>query len=204
MAYEKFFCNNTVALFLSMTRNEKQLDNIAKEIATCPVCHMYGTGKPVPGEGNPTANIMFVGEAPGKQEAATGRPFIGRSGILLRRLITQVGLNKKDIYITSPVKYLPLRGTPGAKELAHGAFHLQQQLAVIQPKLIVLLGASACKALLKNPVQLKKMHGQLMEDQQRKYFITFHPAAALRFPPLKKLLEEDFVKLQQIASVEKL
>src|ERR1043166_605202 len=97
----------------------KELERIAKEIASCKICKRNSIGKPVPGEGNPNARIIFVGEAPGKTEAATGRPFVGRSGKFLRTNIQKIGLNDvKDVYITSPVKYLPKRGTPDKRQIA--------------------------------------------------------------------------------------
>src|SRR5205814_7925733 len=106
---------------------------IVDEIVTCPICPVGKSGKAVPGEGNPDADIVFIGEAPGKQEAASGRPFIGRSGQLLRNLIRSIGLDdEKDVYITSPVKYLPDRGTPTSQDIAHGRIHLMKQFEVIQ------------------------------------------------------------------------
>ncbi|HSX40464.1 MAG TPA: uracil-DNA glycosylase, partial [Candidatus Saccharimonadales bacterium] len=97
-----------------MTKADKQkaLDKITSEIENCKICKVGKSGKAVPGEGNPDADIVFLGEAPGKTEALTGRPFVGRSGKLLRSLIKEAGLKEEDIYITSPVKYLPDRGTP--------------------------------------------------------------------------------------------
>src|SRR5580704_5798504 len=99
---------------------QQALDKIAKEIENCKLCKVGKNGMAVPGEGNPDAAIAFIGEAPGRQEAATGRPFIGRSGQLLRSLIRGIGLNEEDVYITSPVKYLPDRGTPTSQDIAHG------------------------------------------------------------------------------------
>src|SRR2546425_9448635 len=107
-----------------MIDKQTQLDKISKEIELCKVCKVGKTGKAVPGEGNPDAKIVFLGEAPGKKEAETGRPFVGRSGQLLRSLIKEVGLKEDEVYITSPVKYLPLRGTPTPQDIAHGKTHL--------------------------------------------------------------------------------
>src|SRR5439155_10892820 len=111
---------------------QEALDEIAREIEACQVCKEGKIGKAVPGEGNPDADIVFMGEAPGKTEAKTGRPFIGRSGQLLRSMIRDVlGLDDlKDVYITSPVKYLPEKVTPTPAEIAHGKTHLDKQLAI--------------------------------------------------------------------------
>src|SRR5258708_9896105 len=116
---------------------QQALDTIAREIEDCAVCRDGKSGKAVPGEGNPDADIVFIGEAPGKTEAATGRPFVGRSGQLLRSLIREIGLREEDVYITSPVKYLPDRGTPTLADIRHGQEHFSNQLAVINPKVLV-------------------------------------------------------------------
>jgi uracil-DNA glycosylase family 4 len=177
---------------------DKALQKIAKEIESCSICPIEKTGKPVPGEGNSNADIVFIGEAPGKTEAATGRPFIGRSGKLLRSLINESGLKEEDVFITSPVKYLPLRGTPTTKDIDHGREHLDKQLAIIDPKIIVLLGNVAAYGVLKERVSSKKDHGKIIKKDGKVYMLTVHPAAGLRFPPLKKLLIEDFKKIQTL------
>lgn len=190
---------------------QAELDKIADEIRKCKICQERKSGKAVPGEGNPDADIVFLGEAPGRQEAATGRPFVGRSGQLLRKMIREVGLDdEKDVYITSPVKYLPDRGTPSPKDIEHGRIHLNKQLDVIDPKLIVLMGSVAAQGALGDPtslklrgarkIQVKKDHGTVIEQNGKKYFITLHPAAGLRFPPLKDLIKEDFSKLKKLVS----
>lgn len=182
---------------------QQELDTIAREIENCALCKAGKSGKAVPGEGNPDAQVVFIGEAPGRQEAATGRPFIGRSGQLLRSLIRGIGFDdEKDVYITSPVKYLPDRGTPTSQDIAHGRIHLMKQFAVIQPKFVMLLGRVAAEGVLEKKVAVVKEHGQVIEEQNGiKYFLTFHPAAALRFPnKYKQLLQEDFEKLKRLLS----
>ncbi len=178
------------------------LDTISKEIITCDECHQGTIGVAVPGEGNPDAAIVFVGEAPGKQEAKTGRPFIGRSGKLLRSAIRDVLHldDEKDIYITSPVKYLPRQGTPSPDQIAHGRIHLLQQLSVIDPQLIVLMGSVAVQGVLQEKVAVKTRHGTTVEKEGRTYFITVHPAAGLRFPPLRKVFQDDFVLLRELSN----
>ncbi len=177
---------------------QKALDNIAKEIEDCEICKIGKNGKAVPGEGNPAADIAFIGEAPGKQEAVSGKPFIGRSGKLLRGLIREIGLKEEDVYITSPVKYLPDRGTPTSEDIAHGRIHLMKQFAVIQPKVVVLLGRVAAEGVLQKKVAVSKEHGEVIEEKNDiKYFLTYHPAAALRFPnKFKQFLQEDFKKVK--------
>lgn len=179
---------------------QKELDKIAKEIDECKVCQKDKIGIAVPGEGNPDADVVFIGEAPGKKEAVEGRPFIGRSGQLLRSLIREIGLKEEDVYITSPVKYLPERGTPTSTEIAHGRLHLIEQLNVIQPKAVMLLGRVAAEGVLHKKVAVASEHGEVIEEKDGiKYFLTFHPAAALRFSKrYKPLLQDDFQKLKKL------
>src|SRR4051812_37511962 len=111
---------------LKVSEKQRKLDQIAIEIENCKICQVDKSGMAVPGEGNADATLMFVGEAPGREEAKTGRPFIGRSGQLLRSLIKEAGLKEEDVYITSPVKYLPNRGTPTPSDIAHGKIHFDK------------------------------------------------------------------------------
>lgn len=181
-----------------------ELTKIAKEIENCRACKKGKSGKAVVGEGDENAKIVFIGEAPGRKEAQMGRPFIGRSGQLLRKLIREAGLKEEDVYITSPVKYLPDIGTPTKQDIEHGKTHLDKQLNIIDPEIIVLLGRVASFALLGEMIAVNKMHGVIIDNPStnsgrgRRYFITFHPAAGLRFPPIKQKIIGDFKKLQKV------
>ncbi|MBX4186723.1 MAG: uracil-DNA glycosylase [Candidatus Doudnabacteria bacterium] len=182
-----------------MTDKQKALDKIAKEIVACKICKQKSLGLPVIGEGNSNAKIVFVGEAPGKKEAESGRPFVGRSGKFLRENIRRVGLDDtKDVYITSPVKYLPKRGTPDKVQIAHGMIHLQKQLDIIKPKLIVLLGSTAALGVLGEFVPVAQKHGQIIKKMGLTYFISFHPAAAIRFAKFRPIFAKDFKKLKNL------
>lgn len=174
------------------------MDDIAAAIARCRQCKVDKIGVAVPGEGNADADVMFIGEAPGKNEAATGRPFIGRSGQLLRRHIREAGFTEEEVYITSPVKYLPKRGTPDAGDIAHGRTHLSAQVAVINPKVMVLLGNTACKAVLEESKKVLKDHGTLIKKDGRTYMIMLHPAAVIRFPKYASIFSEDFRTLARL------
>jgi uracil-DNA glycosylase len=190
----------SIRLFKNSMDKAQKLAEIASEIEKCKLCKIGKIGKAVPGEGNPDADVVFIGEAPGKNEAQTGRPFIGRSGKYLRSLINEIGLSEDDVFITSPVKYLPKRGTPTRQDIEHGKIHFDKQLEVIDPKIIVLLGSVAVQGVLNEKIPTLKNHGRVIEKEGRKFFLTIHPAAGIRFPPLKKLIEQDFKKLQTLIS----
>lgn len=175
---------------------KQALREIAAEIARCPLCKKGGTGKAVPGEGKPDARIVFVGEAPGKEEARIGRPFVGRSGKFLRQVMKDIGLVDDEVFITSPGHYLPLRGTPSLETIRHGRTHLFKQLEVINPEIIVLLGKTACLAMLDTSVEVSKEHGKVVKKNGRAHLITLHPAYAMRFPEGRKQFVADFRKLK--------
>jgi len=177
---------------------ETSLKKIAAEIARCRSCKEACSGKAVPGEGSAHARIVFIGEAPGREEAKTGRPFIGRSGQLLRQSIRDLGLDEAEVFITSPVHYLPDRGTPTREMILHGREHLFRQLAVIDPDIIVLLGATACRAVLDRKIEVAKLHGSTARSDRRTCFISFHPAYAIRFTEGKRLFLEDFARLKRM------
>ncbi len=180
-------------------KKDKALAKIALEIENCKTCRQGKVGVAVPGEGNSDASILFVGEAPGKNESISGRPFIGRSGKLLRALINEIGLLEKDVYITSPVKYLPIYKTPTEEDIKHGMKHFKKQIEVINPDIMVLLGSVAARGVLGEKLSVADNHGRVIERNGRKYLLTYHPAAALRFPnKFKSLLKEDFKKIRSL------
>lgn len=175
----------------------KELNKLKKEILSCHECKEHSIGEMVFGEGNPDAFIMFVGEAPGRQEAETGRPFIGRSGQLLRRFIREIGLKEDDVYITSPVKYLPEHGTPKKREIEHARINFMKQMNIIDPKVVVLLGKTAMYAVLAKDMPILEKHGEIIVENGRTYLLTLHPAAGLRFPKYQQLIKDDFSKLKK-------
>lgn len=175
-----------------------KLTRIAKQIAVCAECKVGKSGLSVPGEGNPDADVVFLGEAPGKTEAATGRPFVGRSGKLLRLHIRDAGFIEEEVYITSPVKYLPDRGTPTKKDISHGRSHLMEQLRIIQPKYVVLMGATAVYAMLEKTLPIMKVHGSVIKESGLTFLIMLHPAAVLRFPKYAPLMRADFALLARL------
>lgn len=173
-----------------------ELAKIANEIENCMICRKDKSGKAVPGEGNPNADIVFIGEAPGKEESKTGRPFVGRSGKLLRSLIRKIGLKENDVFITSPIKYFPNKGTPTKADIVHGRPYLFKQLAVINPKIVVLLGKVAYESIFQESIPIVSEHGRIIKKDKKTYFLTLHPSAALRSPKFRKIFLNDFNKLK--------
>jgi uracil-DNA glycosylase len=183
-----------------MTKQVKQkaLDQIAQEIINCPICHRDKIGLAVPGEGNSSAKIVFVGEAPGKKEAASGRPFVGRAGQVLHGLIDSAGVKSEDVFITSAVKYLPTQTKPSLRQISHGRTHLIKQLNIIQPNITVLLGRVAALATLEKIVNLHQEHGRVVSAHGRKYLLTYHPASTLYSNKTQGSIREDFKELKKL------
>ena len=145
----------------------------------------------VPGDGSATAEVMFVGEAPGASEDKQGRPFVGRAGKLLEELLGEAGLERGDVYITNVVKARPPNNRdPKAGEVAHCMPWLETELALIQPRLIIPLGRHAL-AHFADDVKISQVHGQLLYERGRALFPMYHPAAALHAKGLRETLFED-------------
>jgi len=176
---------------------ETSLKKIAAEIARCRTCKEGCSGKAVPGEGSAEARIVFIGEAPGREEAKTGRPFIGRSGQLLRQSIRDIGLDEAEVFITSPVHYLPDRRTPSRGMILHGREHLFRQLAVIRPKAICLLGGTAVRGVLGLREGITKIRGNWYRFRGTPVMVTYHPSFLLRgtSPTAKREAWEDLKKV---------
>jgi DNA polymerase len=151
------------------------------------------------GEGSADARIVFVGEAPGRHEAESGRPFVGQAGQWLRRAIRGIGLDEEGVYLTSPIKYRPRRRKPTGADIAHGRLHLRRQIDIINPRIIVLLGRTACLGVLNEKIAVCARHGSLVERDGRMHLITCHPAAAARFPAIRSAVRGDFRKLRRLA-----
>jgi uracil-DNA glycosylase family 4 len=154
----------------------------------------------VPGEGDPDADIMIVGEAPGASEDKQGRPFVGRAGKLLDELLAEAGLERSDVYITNVVKARPPGNRdPRADEVAHHMPWLEAQLALIQPRLIVPLGRHAL-AHFSDSAKISDVHGTEITERGRTLFPLYHPAAALHNQSLRGTLFEDARALGRAAS----
>ena len=154
--------------------------------------------KSVPGGGNPDSELIIIGEAPGQMENRIGRPFVGRAGKLLEKLLMEIGIKRKDVFITSIVKFYPGQRAPSQKEIDLCLPYTLKQIDIIKPKVILLLGSIAIKALLGKDKSITKEHGKLVRDELGNFFPTFHPAAALRFEKYLPEIRSDLKKLDTI------
>ncbi len=187
-----------------MNPSEKQekLDAIAKRMAGEIVYELAKHANLVPGEGNPDAHVMFIGEAPGADEDRLKRPFVGRSGQLLRQSIRKIGWKEEDVYITNVVKHRPPNNRdPFPDEIAENKVFLDEQIAVIDPIVIVTLGRFSMAKFFAEE-KISRIHGKVFKVtyQEKKRFVypLYHPAAALRSTALKTQFELDFQKLPTI------
>jgi DNA polymerase len=155
----------------------------------------------VPGEGDPAAKILFIGEAPGEKEDLSGRPFCGRTGPFLDKLLEGAGISRETIFITSSVKCRPPKNrTPHKKEMTicRDAW-LLQQIELIDPKLLVVMGKAAQWCIFQEDVKLADVHGRVRDFQGRKAMTTFHPTAAMRFKKLAEQMREDLALIKGLA-----
>lgn len=179
---------------------QSQLDALSAQILTdniCPDLAAQAT-QLVFGVGNPNADIVFIGEAPGKKEDEQGEPFVGAAGKFLNEMLGMIGLERKDIYITNIVKYRPPNNRdPLPEEKKAFLPYLNEQLAIINPKLIVTLGRHSMDVLLPG-LKISHVHGEPKEYQGNVYLPLFHPAAALYNGGLRQTLIDDFAKIPLI------
>jgi DNA polymerase len=177
----------------------KELEKLNKIIASCKKCPLHKTRtNAVPGEGPANAKIMFIGESPGRTEDIQGRPFVGLAGKFLNKLFNSIDLKRTKVFITGSVKCRPPKNrVPTEEEIQACKPYLEKQIEIIKPKLIVILGNVALKTLL-GEKSVSNLHGKIFEKKGIKYFITFHPAAAMRFPKIRKKMEKDFKKLRKL------
>lgn len=179
------------------------LFSLAEQIRRCTSCPLWKRRTlAVPGDGPKDAQLLFIGEAPGTEEDRQGLPFVGRSGKFLTEMLEKVSIDRKNVFITGSVKcHPPENRVPKTKELAIcKELWLDKQVSVLKPKLIVLLGGVAIQSSLREKKDLAKIHGSVLEKDGQRYFLTYHPSAAMRFPSVRKLMEEDFEKLKRIVS----
>lgn len=182
-------------------KREKEIAKIAGQISRCKKCPLWKTREnTVAGEGPADAKIMIIGQAPGKTEDKTGKPFVGRAGKFLNRLLGLAGLKREEVFITSPLKCFPTpppNRKPTKKELKACLPYLKRQIEVLGPKKIILLGQIPFSLFFPGK-KLKYFRGKRIKENAKKYFISYHPAAGIRFLKNKKILEKDFRKLKKL------
>ena len=174
------------------------LATIREDLGDCTRCKLHTQGRKqiVFGVGNPSADLMFVGEAPGADEDIQGIPFVGRAGQLLTKMIEAMGLKREDVYIANVLKCRPPNNRdPQPDEVEQCEPFLFRQITSVQPKVVVALGAFAARALLKTQDPVSRMRGRVYSYRGAKLIVTFHPSFLLRSPGYKREAWEDLKKV---------
>lgn len=182
------------------------LREIGLEVSHCTRCDLYKHAlKGVPGEGDPDAEIMLIGEAPGYHENQQGRPFVGAAGQFLEQLLGSVGLTRKDVFIGNVVKHRPPENRdPAPEEMAACVPYLQRQIEAIDPKVIVTLGRFSMGYFFPGE-KISRIHGVARRHGSRLILPMYHPAAALHQGSLRRVVEDDFLRVPQaLAEARKL
>jgi DNA polymerase len=183
-------------------RGDESLDAIRLDLGDCTRCKLHGLGRQqiVFGVGNPQAQLMFVGEAPGADEDVQGEPFVGRAGQLLTKIIEAIGLTRADVYIANVIKCRPPGNrNPEPDEVATCQPYLFRQIDSIRPRVIVALGTFAAHALLDTDAPISRLRGRPHPYRDGSVLIpTFHPAYLLRSPERKRDVWEDMKKVRDL------
>jgi uracil-DNA glycosylase len=177
---------------------------VREDLGECTRCKLHSTRHTIVfGDGNPKAELVFVGEGPGADEDTQGLPFVGRAGKLLTQMIEAMGLQRKDVYICNVVKCRPpANRQPEEDEVSTCSPFLFRQIDVIAPKVIVCLGAVAAKTLLQTNRGISQFRGEWLEFRGRKLLATYHPAYLLRNPPAKSEVWKDLQKVMAVLGLE--
>ncbi len=181
------------------------LDEVKKELGECTRCGLHKLRNNIVfGEGNPKAQLMFVGEGPGQDEDESGRPFVGRAGQLLTKIIEAMSLKREDVYIANIVKCRPPGNrAPVDDEIIKCAPFLMSQISVIRPKVIVALGSPSTCTLLNEKIKISEIRGKFYDWHYGiKLMPTFHPAYLLRNPKDKGLVWDDMKKVMTFLGIE--
>jgi len=176
----------------------RELELLKLKAAKLSLCAKWNT-RPVMGDGPCDAKVVFVGEAPGKFEEKEGRPFVGMAGKFLTRELEKIGLQRKEVYITNVVKCRPPQNRkPKPEEVKESIPILIEELDIIKPKVVVLLGDTAVRAMLDKNYKVGKHHGRLIEKGGQSFLITAHPSAAMRFKKMRAIFEADMGVLKEL------
>jgi uracil-DNA glycosylase len=193
------------SLFDSAERIEGDtLEKIREDIGDCTRCKLHKARTNIVfGVGNPKAELVFIGEGPGRDEDAQGEPFVGRAGKLLTQMIEAMGLRRQDVYICNVVKCRPPENRlPEKDEIATCSPFLIRQLAAIGPKVICCLGACAAQTLLETNQGISRFRGEWFDFRGSKLIATYHPAYLLRNPSAKGEVWKDLQKVMAVLGLE--
>lgn len=192
----------TISLFedTEAWQNSKTLDELNNLIKNCTKCDLHkNRNNFVFGSGNPNAKVMVIGEGPGAEEDKQGLPFVGRAGQLLTDILKAIKFERDEVYIANIVKCRPPENrTPLPEEMETCIPYLKKQISLIQPKMILCLGLTAAKGLLRKKESLTALRGKFFEYEGIKVMVTFHPAALLRNPNWKRDCWEDVKKFRKM------
>lgn len=174
----------------------KKLELVKQNVIKCTKCDLCKTRtNSVPGKGNFKSDVIIVGEAPGKNEDENGEPFIGIAGKKLSKALEDAGISREEVYITNIVKCRPPKNrVPTTVERSTCQEYLKQEIAIIKPKIICVLGNTAFNSLLGGS-EIIKFRGKLVKKDKQLYFLTVHPAATIYNQKLVKVLKNDIVKM---------
>lgn len=174
------------------------LETMAREVAACTACGLHKTRtQTVFASGDPAAGLMFVGEAPGADEDVQGKPFVGRAGQLLTKMIEAIGFQREEVYIANVLKCRPPNNRdPLPDEVAACEGYLKRQIAAVKPVIICALGAHAARTLLRVDTPIGRMRGRIYDYAGVPLLATYHPSFLLRSPAHKKEAWEDLQKLR--------
>jgi uracil-DNA glycosylase len=187
-------------LFGGPTAGLATLEDVAASATACTRCSLYATATNcVPGEGSPTAKLMCVGEAPGETEDQTGRPFIGKAGQLLTKILAAIDLRREDVFICNVLKHRPPGNrNPTPDEVVACSPYLIRQIELIRPRVILALGTFAAQTLLATKIPIGKLRGITHQYYGVPLIVTYHPAALLRNPAWKRPTWEDVQQARQL------
>jgi DNA polymerase len=177
----------------------ERLEALAIQIRSCVQCPLHASRtKAVPGEGSPSARVMLIGEAPGRDEDQRGQPFVGAAGRFLDQMLAGSGVNRSHLFITNTVKCRPENNRPPRKREVDTctSLYLFEQIELINPALIMLLGSVATKKLL-GVNSVNEVRGRVIEHNNRKYLAGYHPAASFYRDDMAENIRQDFALLRQ-------
>ncbi|HPB18834.1 MAG TPA: uracil-DNA glycosylase [Candidatus Cloacimonas sp.] len=198
--YLEFLKNSGIKeLYLPESNNQKRLNELQQQYSNCTKCSLSQSRHNfVYGEGNPNALAMLIGEGPGEQEDKTGRPFVGAAGQLLDKMLAAINLKRSDVYIANIVKCRPPGNrNPEAEERRACLPYLLEQIQIIQPKLLLLLGLVSAQTLLNNNNTLGWHRGRIHYFMDIPALVTYHPSALLRNPEWKRPAWVDLQEFQK-------